>query len=131
MQERIRGCRTEMQVRFPNAIQLVYDNYNFLVIGFGPTARASDAPFSLAAYARGVNLCFLHHGAELPDPGSLLRGSGKVVRNVPLNSPRDLARPDVDALIGAELQRSGSSMTAANGREVVIKSVSPKQRPRR
>ena len=131
MQELIRGCREGMRVRFPDAVQLVYDNYNFLVIGFGPTDRASDAPFSLAAYARGVNLCFLHHGAELPDPGSILRGTGKVVRNVRLETPDDLARADIDALIAAALERTDVSMTAPGGGELIIKSVSSNQRPRR
>jgi hypothetical protein len=36
MQTRIRDCRAKMQQRFPHAFQLVYDNYNFLVVGFGP-----------------------------------------------------------------------------------------------
>jgi hypothetical protein len=58
MQCRIRGCRAKLAARFPDAVQMVYDNYNFLVIGFGPTHHPSDAIFSLAAYARGVNLCF-------------------------------------------------------------------------
>jgi hypothetical protein len=58
MQRRIRGCRAKLEARFPDAVQMVYDNYNFLVIGFGPTRRASDAILSLAAYARGVNLSF-------------------------------------------------------------------------
>ena len=53
MQCRIRGCRAKLEARFPDAIQMVYDNYNFLVIGFGPTRRASDAILSLAAHARG------------------------------------------------------------------------------
>ena len=79
MQRRIRDCRATMQRRFPDAVQLVYDNYNFLVIGFGPTRRPSDAIFSLAAYARGVNLCLLQRGPDLPDPTSILRGRGKVV----------------------------------------------------
>ena len=64
-----------MSVRFPNAVQLVYDIYNILMIGFGPTNRASDAIFSLAAYRGGVSLCFLHRAPELPDPKSILRGS--------------------------------------------------------
>jgi hypothetical protein len=56
MQCRIRGCRAKLEARFPGAVQMVYDNYNFLVIGFGPTGRASDAILSLAAHARGVKL---------------------------------------------------------------------------
>jgi len=131
MQSRIRSCRTRMQARFPNAVEMIYDNYNFLVIGFGPTQRASDAIFSLAAHARGVNLFFLQRGPELPDPTSILRGSGKVVRNIKLSSPDDLDSPDVDALIEAALELAAIPMSASDGHELIIKSISAKQRPRR
>src|SRR3954468_24789368 len=104
MQDSIRACRAKLRARFPDAVELVYDNYNFLVIGYGPSPRASEAILSLAAYARGVNLCFLQRGPELPDPTSILRGSGKVVRNVALGSAEDLARPEVIALIDAALE---------------------------
>ena len=131
MQARIQTCRAKMRARFPNAVELVYDNYNFLVIGYGPTGRASDAILSLAAHARGVNLCFLQRGPELPDPGSILRGRGSVARNVPLGAPEDLDRPDVGAIIDAALERAGTPMHASGGAELIIKSVSAKQRPRR
>ena len=115
MQDRIRGCRATLQARFPDAVQLVYDNYNFLVIGFGPTRRASDAILSLAAHARGVNLCFLQRGPELPDLASILRGSGKVVRNVAIDSPDDLDRPDIKALIDGALTLAATPMDASEG----------------
>ncbi len=35
------------------AIQLVYDNYNALAIGYGPNERASDAIFCLASSRAG------------------------------------------------------------------------------
>jgi hypothetical protein len=131
MQDRIRDCRARLRARFPRAVELVYDNYNFLVIGFGPTPRASDAILSLAAHARGVNLCFLQRGPELPDPTAVLRGKGKVARNVALDSPDDIDRPDVRALIDAALDLAGTPMSASDGPELVIKSVSAKRRPRR
>ena len=49
----------KMRKRLPRAVELVYDNYNALVIGFGPTERASDAIFSIAVYPRWVSLFFL------------------------------------------------------------------------
>jgi hypothetical protein len=131
MQRRIRACRAKLRARFPDAVELVYDNYNFLVIGYGPSSRASDAILSLAAYARGVNLCFLQRGPDLPDPTSILRGTGKVVRNVRLDSPDDLDRPDVGALIDAALALAATPMASPDGAELIIKSVSAKQRPRR
>jgi hypothetical protein len=130
MQRRIEACRDKMETRFPTAVQMVYDNYNFLVIGFGPTPRASDAIFSLAAHARGIILCFLQRGPDLPDPTGILRGSGKKVRNVPLPTADDLDRPDIVALMGAALELASIEMDASAGPALLIKSISEKQRPR-
>lgn len=69
----------KMRACVPGAIELVYDNYNALAIGFGPTERASDAILSIALYPRCVYLFFLW-GANLPDPQKLLKGSGKRAR---------------------------------------------------
>jgi hypothetical protein len=131
LQDRIRGCRAKLRERFPDAVEMVYDNYNFLVMGFGPTDRPSEGIFSLAAHANGVILCFLQRGPELPDPTSILRGSGKVVRNVILSGPEDLERADIRALIEAELELADKPMSASPGKAVIIKSISAKQRPRR
>lgn len=131
MQELIRSSRAKLAERFPDAVQLVYDNYNFFVIGFGPTHRPSDSVFSLAAQRSGLNLCFLQRAPELPDPEHLLRGEGKVVRNLRLESADDLDRPPVRALVDAALELCRIPMEASEGPQVVIRSVSAKQRPRR
>ena len=70
-----RAVLRKMEQRLPGATELVYDNYNALVIGFGPNQRASDCPFSIAVYARWVNLYFLE-GRLLSDPEGLLQGTG-------------------------------------------------------
>ena len=44
----IRAARKALRKRFPTATELVYDNYNFFVIGSGPTERPSDAVISIA-----------------------------------------------------------------------------------
>ena len=54
-----RACLAKMRARLPGAVQLVYDNYNALAIGFGPSERASEAIFSIALYPRWVTLFFL------------------------------------------------------------------------
>src|SRR6185295_18540436 len=83
----------KIRARFPHAIQMVYDNYNFLVIGFSPTERASEAVFSIALFARGVSLCFLQAAGKLPDPKKLLVGSGKQARHIKLENAAVLDRP--------------------------------------
>src|SRR6476620_11289344 len=71
----IRATRSALRKRFPTANELVYDNYNFFVIGYGPTERPSDCLLSIAAGANGIGLCFIR-GASLPDPKNVLQGSG-------------------------------------------------------
>jgi len=130
MAARIRAARRKMRQRLPRAIELVYDNYNFFVIGYGPSERPSEAIFSLAAQAKGLSLCFLQ-GAGLPDPQGLLRGSGNVVRNIRLESAATFDQPAVRALMKAALERAKRPMPATGTHQLVIRSVSAKQRPRR
>jgi hypothetical protein len=126
----IRACRAEMRKLLPTAIELVYDNYNFFVIGYSPTERASDAIFSIAAAANGVGLAFLQ-GATLSDPKKLLLGSGKKNRFVRLPTLATLKCPDVRELIHAALTQARTPLPPTGGGYLIIKSVSAKQRPRR
>ena len=125
-----RDVLVRMRERLPGAVQLVYDNYNALVVVFGPTERASDAIFSIALYPRWVNL-FFAHGANLPDAKKILQGSGNQVRSVRLKSAEDLDAAPVRALMQIALQRAGCSLDDATQARLVIKSISAKQRSRR
>jgi hypothetical protein len=120
----------KMRAFLPGAIELVYDNYNALVIGFGPTERASDAPFSIALYPRWVTLFFLD-GVKLKDPGKLLKGNGKIVRHIVLNEASVLDNPGVTRLMKQALKQSKLVFDPTSGRRMIIKSISAKQRPRR
>ncbi len=121
----------KMRARFPSAIQMVYDNYNFLVIGFGPTERPSEAIFSIALHARGVSLCFLQAGPQLPDPDKMLKGSGNKVRHIRLERASVLDRQAVKALMSHALKRATVPFDPTASGRLIIKSVSAKQRPRR
>ncbi|MEO5957895.1 MAG: DUF1801 domain-containing protein [Opitutaceae bacterium] len=125
-----RALLAKMRRRLPNAVEMVYDNYNFLVFGFGPTERASEAILSLAIYARGASLCFLH-GAKLPDPQKLLQGSGKQVRHIKLPTAATLDEPAVQSLIDSALRLAPVPVAASTRRRLIVKSISAKQRPRR
>src|SRR5262245_51634148 len=120
-----------MRARLPGAVELVYDNYNALAIGFGPSDRASEAIFSIALYPRWVSLFFLIDGARLPDPQNLLEGAGKRVRYIVLDEPSVLDKPAVRPLLAPALERSPRAIDATRPGRLVIKSVSAKQRPRR
>ena len=126
----IRTVRRALQKRFPIAYELVYDNYNFFVIGYGPTERPSEAILSIVGGVNGVGLCFLH-GAKLPDPKKILIGSGKQTRFIRLPSADVLARPEVEALLKAAVARSKVPFRTSGRSDLIIRSISKKQRPRR
>ncbi len=128
--ERIRAARASLRGRLPTAIEVVYDNYNFLVFGFCTTERPSDCIVSLAASPKGVALSF-YHGASLPDPDRILLGSGSQNRFVRLESAKTLAQPAVETLIRAAIALARTPLAKAGGGYTTIKSVSAKQRPRR
>jgi hypothetical protein len=114
----------------PGAVEMVYDNYNALVIGFGPSEKASLAVFSIVLYPRYVNFVFLQ-GKGLPDPSKRLQGEGNVVRYVRLTEAEVLDEPEIRALIHVALQRAKVWIDPKGKRKLIIKSVSKKQRPRR
>ena len=125
-----REARRKMRALLSGAIELVYDNYNALAIGFGPNERASDAVFSIAVFPRWVSL-FFFQGVELTDPARILKGSGKRVRHIVLGSAADLERPEVRALMNEALELADLPIASKGRAPLVIKSVSAAQRPRR
>jgi hypothetical protein len=126
----IRSARSALRKRFPTAIEQVYDNYNFLAIGYCTSERTSDCIVSLACGANGVSLSF-YNGASLPDPKKILLGSGKQNRFVRLESAKKLAEPAVEALLKAAVRQARMPLAKTGRGVTVIKSVSAKQRPRR
>ena len=127
---RARAVLAKMRKRLPGAFELVYDQYNGLVIGFGPSERASEAVFSIVLYPRWVTLFFLK-GAKLSDPERLLRGSGTTVRHIVLDGPEVLDQPSIKALMAEALQGTHASLLLHQPRHIVVKGRAPKRRPRR
>ena len=119
-----------MRKRYPTSLELVYDNYNALAIGFCPTEKTSDGIFSIAVYPRWVSLFFLQ-AKGLRDPAGLLKGSGTVAKHIVLTTPGDLDAPAVVALMEAAVEIAKVPFADRGKHRIVIKSVSAKQRPRR
>ena len=119
-----------MRKMLPAAQLLVYDNYNALAVGFGPSERSSDIVFSIAVYPRWVSL-FFAKGAGLADPHKRLQGSGNVFRHVVLTELAVLDDPQIRELMQQALTRSGASLQTGKRGTIVIKSISARQRPRR
>jgi hypothetical protein len=126
----IRECRAAMRKRFPTANELVYDNYNFFVIGYCTTERPSDCVVSLAANSQGIGLHF-YYGATLTDPHGVLEGSGSQNRFVRLvDGAATLSRPEVAELIDAAVAQADPPFAKRGSGKLIIRSIAAKQRPR-
>lgn len=117
-----------MRKLVPPCIELVYDNYNGLVIGFTPD-RPSNAVFSIAVFPTHVSLCFLQ-GAALADPNKLFKGTGNTARHVRLSSSVDLHNEKLVELIATAMLSAKAPFHKNADRKLVIQSISAKQKPR-
>jgi hypothetical protein len=126
----IRLCRKRLRAMFRTANEIIYDNYNFFVIGYSPTLRPSDTIVSLAAAANGVGLSF-YRGSTLPDPKQVLLGSGKQNRFIRLPDDAVLGKRVVRDLIAAAVAQSKVPLPSTGTGVTIIKSVSAKQRNRK
>lgn len=126
----IHAALARMRARLPGATLLVYDNYNALAIGFATSDKVGDIILSITAYPRWVTLFFLW-GVRLDDPHALLEGTGNQVRSVRLAGPETLDDPRVEALIADAERKADRPFDLTAKAEIIIKSVSARQRPRR
>ena len=123
-------ARRKMRALVPRGYELVYENYNALGVGYGPGQKASDVIVSLVAYPQWVTLFFMY-GAALKDPNSLLKGTGRRVRSIRLQSSKDIDRPDVRQLISQALTPHHEALERCPFLELVVRSIASKRRSRR
>ena len=129
-QKLFRSVRAAVRQRFPTANELAYDYGTALVIGYAPADKGIDAVVAIRAGATGVSLYF-NQGPELPDPKGLLRGSGKQTRFIQVEAARQLAHPDVEALIAATIDQARIPLPSTGKGSLIIKSDGAKKPPRR
>ncbi|HEY4217313.1 MAG TPA: hypothetical protein VGM67_09245 [Gemmatimonadaceae bacterium] len=125
-----RAVRARLAKRMPTAVQMVYDNYRGVVIGFSPNDRPLDAPLSMFVLPDHVSLCFLH-GATLDDPDDVLRGAGNQVRHIKLKSASELSSRPVSKLITAALASAKVPFSKTATPRVEVRAVMAKQLSRR
>lgn len=113
-----RDVLSKLRHRMPGAVELIYDNYAGLVIGFSATEKASDAVLSVIVRRDHLTLCFLH-GASLRDPQHVLRGEGKRVRHVRLQSSATLDEPLVAGFVAQSIAMSPAGFGAKKRRTLL------------
>src|SRR5580765_1213436 len=114
---------------YPNCNELIYDNYNFLAFGWGPTDRMSDIFCSIAVGTRGVIFGFMW-GVKLDDPKGLLAGGGNQFRSLRVPDIMKFPKADVKPLMKQAFELSVERLKGRpqtpNG-VTITKSVSKKQ----
>jgi hypothetical protein len=96
-----RPLRTLLKKRLPSAIET--SDLDLWAIGHEAGYRGTV--FVISPQKGHVNLGF-YDGASLPDPDTLLEGSGKVHRHVKIRDRRQLDDPHLARLIRAAVKRA-------------------------
>lgn len=72
------------------------------IIGYGYGQKYTETICVLIPSKKGIKLGF-YKGMELPDPGKLLRGTGKISRYVEINDEKQIESPAVKELLKSGL----------------------------
>lgn len=110
-----------MRNRLPGAVQLVFDHYNALAIGFGTSERASEEIFSIALFPRWIRLFFFEGGDSV---------ERRRARQIVLRDARALYDPAVQMLMTQAMKNAAVPIDSNCSSRLVIEFISEKQRPR-
>lgn len=121
---------------YPQANELIYDNYNALAVGWSPTEKMSHIFCSFALYRGGnYNTHFgFYWGSELSDPQKLLIGNGKQYRYLLVNDIEAFPRQEVKKLIDEAWQNSLAKVKDAKQLtqgKTIVKMVSDNKREKK
>ncbi|MEZ5965910.1 MAG: hypothetical protein R3F56_18890 [Planctomycetota bacterium] len=129
-----KALRTKLRARLPGLSEIVYlyERQRSLVISYSPTEHGYQAVCTLALYPEQVKL-FFARGPLLSkaDPNKLLRGTGKMVRYVPMDKAADFDRAEIEALMVAALGLAKLRPAAGGERALIIKADEQRKRATR
>jgi len=119
--------RTTVLAELAPCHENIYDAYNAVAIGYGPTDRLKDGICHIAVYAKHVNLGF-NRGAQLSDPQRILKGTGKNIRHVTIKTPDDLANPQIREYLRRAREHSASNIERPKRVVSAVKAIYPTRR---
>ena len=118
--------------QYPQANELIYDNYNALAFGWSPTDKVSHVFCSIAVGRTSNNVHFgFYRGDELSDPDKILLGNGKQYRYILVNGINDFPATYINHLIKEAYQNSLKKVKDPNKIQqglTLVKSISEKKR---
>jgi len=121
--------------QYPQANELIYDNYNAVAFGWSPTDKVSHVFCSIAVGRTSNNVHFgFYRGDELSDPDKILLGNGKQYRYILVNDINDFPATYINDLIKQAYQNSLKKVKDPNRIQqglTLVKSISEKKRKKR
>ena len=117
---------------YPQANELIYDNYNALAVGWSPTDKVGHTFCSIAIGRTSNNLHFgFYWGSELSDPDKLLLGEGNQYRYILVpdknNFPKVFIKKLLKEAYAKSLAKVKDKKQIMSGK-TIVKSVSEKKR---
>ena len=118
---------------YPQANEIIYDNYNAVAFGWSITDRLGDTFCSIAVgrTSHNVHLGF-YWGSKIDDPKGMLLGGGNQYRYILIHKKSDLPVKYATQLIRKAYAYSLSKMKTAESDlkgATITKSISAKKRP--
>lgn len=96
-----KDLRTFLLAMCPESNEMLYHTHALTTV-FSLSDKLADAFCTLPIYTNHLNLGF-NKGTLLKDPNNLLRGTGKLMRHIPVQTPQDYRNKKVTELIKAAI----------------------------
>lgn len=93
---------------YPDGNEMLYHTHALTAV-FSISDRLSDGYCMIPIYTNHLNLGF-HKGTLLKDPHQLLKGTGNLIRHIPVTQKSDYRNPKVKALVQEAINFAISDM---------------------
>jgi hypothetical protein len=120
---------------YPQANELIYDNYNALAVGWSPTDRVGYTFCSIALGRTSNNVHFgFYWGSEISDPDKILLGEGNQYRYILVPDkdkfPKSYIKKLVKEAYANSLAKVKDKKQIRSG-QTIVKSISAKKREKK
>ena len=113
--------RTFVLSLYPKSTEILYHTHALTSV-YSLSEKLGDSFCMIPIYTNHLNLGF-NKGALLSDPTQLLKGTGKLIRHIPINNVQDFKSNAVKALIkeAIELAQSESKLSQDQPFKIISK----------
>jgi hypothetical protein len=117
---------------YPQANELIYDNYNALAFGWSPTDKVGHTFCNIAVGRTSHRIHFgFYWGSQIADPKKILLGEGNQYRYILVKDKKDFPKNYIKKLVKEayvnSLAKIKDPVQIKNG-ETITKSISPVKR---